>query len=210
VKPIVFRRKRAWKELFGCLFMTLCAAGMLLFFAYGVYLTALGWICAPMKFYLVMGISTIGFLMALVVGVPVMLIGVVFFGGCFLDILKEFFLINNMLEVLPSGISGKTNACGVDFIPWECIASVCLETQVGRTVIGIQTTAWPPNAVWKRCSGDTRRMLWKRHHRRQTPFWFYIDDAAASPETILHTIQQELERARQRGLASREPEEGGT
>lgn len=140
----------------------------------------------------------------------VMLTGAAFFGGFGIWGIGKWFRPDVVLQVLPEGIWGSTNVPEVNLIPWECIASVRLKNWEERTVIGIQTANWPPVPVWKKCSGATRRMLWKRYNRRQAPLILYIHDADAPPEIILHTIEEELNRVREREIAPHPPKEGGT
>ena len=129
----------------------------------------------------------------------VMLVGVAFFGGFGIWGIRKCFRPDVVLQVLPEGIWGITDLPEVRLIPWDCIASVKLDTLGERPVIGIQTTDWPPRPIWKQCSCATRRMLWRRYNRRQTPLILEIGDADAPPEVILHTIEEELNRARERG-----------
>jgi len=139
-----------------------------------------------------------------------MFLPVLFFGICGIVLLRWFFLPGIAVELSPKGIAGSMDISNVDMIPWECISSVSLENRGDQPVIGIQTAHWPPASIWRSCSRVTRRMLWKRHNRRQAPFVLYINRAAAPPEVILHTIQKELARVNGQTFNSREQEEGGT
>lgn len=208
MSPIRFRCKRAWKELFGSFLIAACAAGVLVLVGYGVAMCIGVWLTNPIGLLLV--VETLVLLAVLLVVVPVMLFGLSLFGRFSFELLREIWQRSSALELLPEGIRGSTNLPGVDLIPWDCIASVQLEAMGERAVLGIQTTKWPPVPIWKKCSRATRRVLWTRYNRRQPPLILDIRDADAPPEVILHTIEEELNRARERGLTPRPPEEGGT
>ena len=185
MKPIVFRKKGNKKEFLWLL----------------VYLAFIGvciWVLAKQQTFRIKDY--------LICVMTVLICGV----GAYFSLRFSVFT-EAVLKLLPEGIRGNTNFHRMYLIPWEHICSVKLETDHGRKVVGVYTD-WPHGIPmeWKHISGSQRREVWKRCNRKQAPLILYIDFAAASPETILHTIQQELERARQRGLAPREPEEGGT
>jgi len=118
----------------------------------------------------------------------VMFLPVLFFGICGIVLLRWFFLPGIEVELSPEGIIGRMNVGNT--ILWKDIRAV--ELGSGGETIAIWTD-WPV-PMWKQMSGTTRRMLWKRHNRRQAPLILYISDAAAPPEEILHTIQEELAR----------------
>lgn len=209
-RTIVFPEKRPWPTLLGTLLMTLCPAGLIGYLVYEFARIAIVWKEGPVGVWLALEILL--FLLSLVfllIVVAVMLVGVVFFGGMIVPLWKDCLRPPGVVELLPEGICGRTNI-GDIVIPWSCVESVRLELGGKQTAIGIETTQWPPDPLWKDCSSSVRRMLWQRHNRRQTPLILYIHHAAAPPEVILHTIQKELIRARERDSVSHAPEEGGT
>lgn len=133
-----------------------------------------------------------------------MLLPVLFFGGGGIVLLRWFFSPGIVVKLSPEGITGRMNVGHT--VSWKDIRAVKLEP--GGETIAIWTD-WPV-PMWERMSSATRRMLWKRHNRQQAPFVLYINLAAEPPEAILHTIQKELIRARERDSIFRAPEEGGT
>ena len=209
-RTIAFPEKRPWPTLLGTLLMTLSAAAVLGYLIYEFALIVIGWKDGPVGVWLVLEILLFLLSLALLVIVgAMMLVGVVFFGGMIVPLWKECLRPSNVVELLPEGICGRTNI-GDIVIPWSCVEAVRLELVGKQTAIGIETAQWPPDPLWKDCSGGVRRMLWKRHNRRQAPLILYIHHAAAPPEAILHTIQEELARVNGQILNSREREEGGT
>ena len=209
-RTIAFPEKRPWRTLLGILLMTLCPAGLLGYLVYEFALTVIVWKEGSVGVWLALEILL--FLLSLVFLViigAVMLVGVVFFGAMIVPLWKDCLWPPGVVELLPEGIHGRTNL-GDIVIPWTCIDSVGLKSAGTQATIGIETTEWPPYPLWKDCSGGVRRILWQRHNRRQPPLVLYIHNAAAPPEVILHTIQEELARVNGQTLNSRKREEGGT
>ena len=132
-----------------------------------------------------------------------MLLPVLFFGGGGIVLLRRFFSPGIEVKLSPEGITGRMNVGHT--VSWKDIRTVKLES--GGETIAIWTD-WPV-PMWEQMSSTTRRILWKRHNRRQAPFVLYINHAAAPPEAILHTIQEELTRVNGQTFNSREREEGG-
>lgn len=191
-RTTVFPSKRPWRLMLGSLLLALCAAGLLGYLVYEFAQIVIVWIKGPVGFWLVLEILLFLVSLALlVIFGTVALVGVVFFGGAFIQFWKDCLRPPSVVELLPEGIRGGTNI-GDIIIPWSCIASVRLELLEKQETIGIETTEWPPYPLWKNCSGGVRRMLWQRHNRRQTPIYLFLHEVSASPEVILRAIEDEL------------------